>query len=40
MAAKPKKALIAVDKLTETQAKVELVRLALEIERHNEAYYN
>jgi len=29
-----------VDKLTETQAKVELVRLALEIERHNEAYYN
>ena len=40
MAAKPKKAPIAVDKLTETQAKVELVRLALEIERHNEAYYN
>ncbi len=31
---------VAVDKLTETQAKVELVRLALEIERHNEAYYN
>ena len=29
-----------VNKLTETQAKVELVRLALEIERHNEAYYN
>jgi len=40
MAAKPKKPPIAVDKLTETQAKVELVRLALEIERHNEAYYN
>ncbi len=40
MAAKPKKAPIAVDKLTETQAKVELVRLALEIERHNEHYYN
>lgn len=40
MAVKPKKAPIAVDKLTETQAKVELVRLALEIERHNEAYYN
>ena len=40
MAAKPKKAPVAVDKLTETQAKVELVRLALEIERHNEAYYN
>jgi DNA ligase (NAD+) len=34
------KPLIAVDKLTERQAKVELVRLALEIERHNEAYYN
>ena len=29
MAVKPKKAPIAVDKLTETQAKVELVRLAL-----------
>jgi DNA ligase (NAD+) len=40
MAAKPKKVPIAVDKLTETQAKVELVRLALEIERHNEHYYN
>lgn len=40
MAAKPKKPPIAVDKLTEKQAKVELVRLALEIERHNEAYYN
>lgn len=40
MAAKPKKPPIAVEKLTETQAKVELVRLALEIERHNEAYYN
>lgn len=31
---------IAIDELTETQAKVELVRLALEIERHNEHYYN
>ncbi|MBN9587101.1 MAG: DNA ligase (NAD(+)) LigA [Afipia sp. 62-7] len=40
MAAKPKKPPVAVEKLTETQAKVELVRLALEIERHNEAYYN
>ncbi len=40
MVAKPKKTPIAVDKLAETQAKVELVRLALEIERHNEAYYN
>ncbi|HEX7792335.1 MAG TPA: NAD-dependent DNA ligase LigA, partial [Afipia sp.] len=40
MITKPKKAPIAVDKLTETQAKVELVRLALEIERHNEHYYN
>ena len=39
MAAKPKKTPVAVDKLTETQAKVELVRLALEIERHNEHYY-
>ena len=39
MATKPKKPHIAVDKLTETQAKVELVRLALEIERHNEHYY-
>ncbi|EGP06479.1 DNA ligase [Bradyrhizobiaceae bacterium SG-6C] len=40
MAAKPKKTPVAVDKLSETQAKVELVRLAIEIERHNEAYYN
>ena len=39
MAVKPKNAPITVDKLTETQAKVELVRLALEIERHNEHYY-
>ncbi len=39
MAVKAKKAPVAVDKLTETQAKVELVRLALEIERHNERYY-
>ncbi|HEX7884061.1 MAG TPA: NAD-dependent DNA ligase LigA [Afipia sp.] len=39
MATKPKKTPIAVDKLTETQAKVELVRLALKIERHNEHYY-
>lgn len=40
MAAKSNKAPVAIDKLSETQAKVELVRLALEIERHNEAYYN
>ena len=40
MAAKPKKTPIAADRLTETQAKVELARLALEIERHNEHYYN
>ncbi|CAN5201324.1 NAD-dependent DNA ligase LigA [soil metagenome] len=39
MAVKAKKVPVAVDKLTETQAKVELVRLALEIERHNEHYY-
>lgn len=39
MAAKPKKTPVAIDKLTETQAKVELVRLALEIEGHNERYY-
>jgi DNA ligase (NAD+) len=39
MAVKAKKVPVAVDKLTETQAKVELVRLALEIERHNERYY-
>ncbi|MES2602892.1 MAG: NAD-dependent DNA ligase LigA [Pseudomonadota bacterium] len=39
MAVKAKKAPVAIDKLTETQAKVELVRLALEIDRHNERYY-
>ncbi len=39
MAVKAKKAPVPVDKLNETQAKVELVRLALEIERHNERYY-
>jgi len=40
MAVKAKKIPVSVDKLTETQAKVELVRLVLEIERHNEAYYS
>ena len=39
MAAKPKKPAIDVDKLTKAQAKVELMRLALEIEAHNERYY-
>jgi len=39
MAAKAKKALIDIDKLTKAQAKVELMRLALEIEAHNERYY-
>lgn len=39
MAARAKKTVVPVAKLTETQAKVELVRLALEIERHNEHYY-
>ncbi|MEW6768807.1 MAG: NAD-dependent DNA ligase LigA [Pseudomonadota bacterium] len=39
MAARAKKTTVPVEKLTQTQAKVELVRLALEIERHNEHYY-
>ena len=39
MAVKPKKALVDVAKLTKVQAKVELMRLALEIEGHNERYY-
>ncbi|MBN8981403.1 MAG: NAD-dependent DNA ligase LigA [Rhizobiales bacterium] len=39
MAARAKKTAVPVEKLTQTQAKVELVRLALEIERHNEHYY-
>ena len=39
MAAKPKKALVEVDKLTKAQAKVELMRLALDIEDHNNRYY-
>jgi DNA ligase (NAD+) len=39
MAAKPKKAPVDVDKLTMAQAKVELMRLALEIEEHNSRYY-
>ncbi|MBY0381305.1 MAG: NAD-dependent DNA ligase LigA [Xanthobacteraceae bacterium] len=39
MAAKPKKAPIAVDQLTKAQAKVELTRLALEIAMHDERYY-
>ena len=39
MAAKPKKAPIDVAKLTKAQAKVELMRLTLEIEGHNERYY-
>src|SRR6266581_134100 len=39
MAVKAKKPLIEVAKLTKAQAKVELTRLALEIEGHNERYY-
>ena len=39
MAVKAKKPLIDVAKLTKAQAKVELMRLALEIEAHNERYY-
>jgi len=39
MAAKPKKAPADVAKLTKAQAKVELMRLTLEIERHDKAYY-
>src|ERR1700709_283199 len=39
MAAKAKKPLTEIAKLTKAQAKVELTRLALEIEAHNERYY-
>ena len=39
MAAKPKKAPVDVSKLTKAQAKVEHMRLTLEIEGHNERYY-
>ncbi|MEH2510233.1 DNA ligase (NAD+) [Nitrobacteraceae bacterium AZCC 1564] len=39
MAAKPKKAPVDVDKLTKVQARAELMRLALEIEEHNNRYY-
>src|SRR5947207_1952454 len=39
MAVKAKKPLADVAKLTKAQAKVELTRLALEIEGHNERYY-
>jgi len=38
MAAKPKKAPVDVSKLTKAQAKVEHMRLTLEIEGHNERY--
>ena len=40
MAAKQTKKLADVSDLTKAQAKVELMRLALEIEKHNESYYN
>ncbi|MBN8967750.1 MAG: NAD-dependent DNA ligase LigA [Rhizobiales bacterium] len=39
MAARAKKLLVDVDKLTKAQAKVELKRLALEIALHDERYY-
>jgi DNA ligase (NAD+) len=39
MAVKAKKPLVDVAKLTKAQAKVEHMRLALEIEAHNERYY-
>ena len=39
MAAKAKKALVDVAKLTRAQAKVEHMRLTMEIEGHNERYY-
>ena len=39
MAVKAKKPLTDVVKLTKAQAKVELMRLSLEIEAHNERYY-
>ena len=40
MAAKKANPLIDVAKLTKAQATVELMRLVLEIEQHNESYYN
>src|SRR3977135_2873148 len=39
MAAKAKKTLVDVAKLTKAQAKIELMRLTLELERHDKAYY-
>ena len=39
MAVKAKRALVDVEKLTKAQAKVEHMRLSLEIEVHNERYY-
>src|SRR5258707_5985883 len=39
MAVKARKPLVDAAKLTKAQAKVELTRLVLEIERHNERYY-
>src|SRR3954447_25679176 len=39
MGVKSKKAPVGVDTLTKAQAKVEHKRLTLEIERHNQAYY-
>jgi DNA ligase (NAD+) len=39
MAAKAKKALVDIDKLTKAQAKVEHMRLALELEGHDRRYY-
>src|SRR5258708_33335305 len=39
MAAKAKKPLIDVAKLTKAQAKVELMRLTLELEAHDKRYY-
>ena len=39
MAAKPTRPLIEIARLTKAQAKVELMRLGLEIETHNERYY-
>src|SRR5690349_14661057 len=39
MAAKATKALVDVEKLSKAQAKVEHMRLSLEIEAHNERYY-
>ena len=40
MAAKAKKVLVDVAKLTKAQAKVELMRLALELEGHDKRYYH